>query len=66
MLVGAGEQLWEDEDAPATISEAEVRRDYLEPNNIPVRAMGQLPAVAAAANDEPAATVVAMLAFCDC
>jgi hypothetical protein len=49
VLVGAGEQLWEDDDAAATISEADVRRDYLEPNNIPVVAMGKMPAAAAAA-----------------
>ncbi len=56
VLVGAGEQLWEDEDVAATISEAEVRRDYLEPNNIPVRAMGRLPAAAAAAAAPASAT----------
>lgn len=43
VLLGAGQQLWEDEDAPATIREDEVCRDYLEPNNIPVLKMGRLP-----------------------
>jgi hypothetical protein len=42
-LLGGGHSLWEDDDPAIEDTEQSIIKNYLEPNNIPVRAMGRLP-----------------------
>jgi hypothetical protein len=42
-LLGGGHALWEDNDPEVEDNEEYIRKNYLEPNNIPVESMGRIP-----------------------